>query len=221
MRRKLSYNVSTILTGFLFLFSITYTLYVIQRILPYVEGDFNLSILIITVGLALFLMGLAGFKIIMRFIKGDVGEMVIENILAKFPNDYLYLRDLVIEKKGNIDSVVIGPTGVWTIEVKNQSEKVIIHDKYLNKDLAQSYAEKMVVQKVLDQNGMPTAVTPVLVLANPKTKLNFGMVPQKGVYVIGTKWLEELLTKHSKGYLSPEHCQQIKQILTPFTSKIN
>jgi hypothetical protein len=160
------------------------------------------------------------FKILNRFIQGDLGEQSIKRILEKLPQNYYCLSDFVKEEKGNIDHIVVGESGIWTIEVKNKSGGAIIHDKYLDKDLRQAFAEAKELESILVQLGYAIPVTPVLVFANKKTRLNFGMRPINGVYVIGKSWLEELLTKHSGGhYLAPGQSYAIKEKLKLYTSR--
>lgn len=220
MRRKISYNLEIILGSFLLLMFIGFTFFLIGKVLPSLKGNSTGTFLIIIAEIVLFGIGLVVFKLCMRFIKGDDGEMDIKFILDKLQG-YYYLSDVMIGEKGNIDVVVIGQTGIWTIEVKNLSKKVINHDNYLDKEINQALAEKNSLQNFLMQNGISIPVTPVLVFTNKETKIHFGMVKQNGVYVIGKKWLEELLTKHSSGYLNAEECLVIKEKLKVYASRIN
>jgi hypothetical protein len=173
------------------------------------------TLLIFVVDLVLIGFAFFVFKLLKNFIKGDMGEESIKYILDKLQG-YYYLSDVIIgEKRGNIDTVVVGPTGVWAIEVKNYRKKEIKLDKYLLKDIEQTKRESKPLQEMLD-----IPITPVLVFAN-KAKIHFGMVPQYGVYVIGKPWLEELITKTPKVSLSPDQCFEIKEKLKPYTSKLN
>ena len=53
------------------------------------------------------------------FVLGWFGEKRIGNILSKLPDMYHVFYDVKLhERKGNIDYVVIGPPGIFTIEVK-------------------------------------------------------------------------------------------------------
>jgi hypothetical protein len=176
-----------------------------------------------TVGAALFIADLIllafanyALKKLDNFTTGDIGEREIKRVLDQLPNGYFYLSDFMNGRKTNIDSVVIGPTGVWSIEVKNYKKKEIKLDKYLLEDIEQTKLEAKPLQDLLT-----IPVTSVLVFANPKTKIHFGMVPQYGVYVIGKSWLMELITKTSKTVLNPQQCLQIKEQLKNYTSIVN
>ena len=52
------------------------------------------------------------------FRKGATGEAAVARILSDFPEDYHVINDLSTPF-GNLDHVVIGPTGVYVIETKN------------------------------------------------------------------------------------------------------
>ncbi len=52
------------------------------------------------------------------FRKGAVGEAVIGRILDDFPDEFCVIHDLTTPF-GNIDHVVIGPTGAYVIDAKN------------------------------------------------------------------------------------------------------
>lgn len=52
------------------------------------------------------------------FLKGATGEVVVAEIIAGFPDDFCVINDLATPF-GNLDHVVVGPTGVFLIETKN------------------------------------------------------------------------------------------------------
>lgn len=54
----------------------------------------------------------------LSFRKGAVGEAVVGYVLEKFPEDYRVIHDLTTPF-GNIDHVVVGPSGVYIIDTKN------------------------------------------------------------------------------------------------------
>ncbi len=53
-----------------------------------------------------------------KFRKGAVGEALIGYILEGFPDDYRVIHDLTTPF-GNVDHVVIGPSGAYIIDTKN------------------------------------------------------------------------------------------------------
>jgi hypothetical protein len=160
-------------------------------------------------------------KMYFNFVQGDAGEVGVKNVLSNL-KEFQYLKDVILPlNKGNIDIVVIGPTGVWTIEAKNPRNKVVIHDKYLDKEINQALAEKVSLENFFVEQNISTPVSAALVFASKKARLNFGMTPIKGVYIIGINWLEELLTSRSKGYLDGQNQNLIFEKLKNFSSKIN
>ncbi len=61
------------------------------------------------------------------FRKGAVGEALIAYILQGLPGDYVVINDLSTPF-GNIDSVVVGPTGVYAVDAKNWKGVVTADD---------------------------------------------------------------------------------------------
>jgi len=54
----------------------------------------------------------------LNFRKGAVGEIIIGDLLATFPDDYCVINDLTTPY-GNIDHVVVGPSGAYVIDTKH------------------------------------------------------------------------------------------------------
>lgn len=62
--------------------------------------------------------------------KGDEGEKIVASHLNTLPRDYFVYNDVQLPGKGgNIDHIVIGPTGIFVIETKNYSGTYRIKDK--------------------------------------------------------------------------------------------
>jgi hypothetical protein len=54
-----------------------------------------------------------------RFRAGIAGEQDVTRLLAKLPDDYVVVNDVVLPgQRGNIDHVVLGPCGIVVIETK-------------------------------------------------------------------------------------------------------
>lgn len=54
----------------------------------------------------------------MSWRKGAIGEALIAATLQELPDDFIVIND-VSKRFGNIDHVVIGPTGVYVVDAKN------------------------------------------------------------------------------------------------------
>jgi hypothetical protein len=62
-------------------------------------------------------------------IKGAEGEMVVSEYLNELSRKYIILNDVNLPGHyGNIDHIVLGPTGIFVIETKNFSGSYIIDD---------------------------------------------------------------------------------------------
>ncbi|NMC36279.1 NERD domain-containing protein [Candidatus Beckwithbacteria bacterium] len=82
--------------------------------------------------------------------KGAGAELIEEKILELLPQEYLIVKDFNTGH-GNIDFIVIGPNGIFAIEVKSENGLVsFVNEKLLVKNaipvknyLQQTFAEKM------------------------------------------------------------------------------
>jgi hypothetical protein len=54
----------------------------------------------------------------MKWRKGAVGEVLVAGVLATLPNEFVVIN-AVSKRFGDIDHVVVGPTGVYVIDTKN------------------------------------------------------------------------------------------------------
>ena len=73
----------------------------------------------------MWLIGIGGTRRIdevdrerMLWRKGAVGENLIAGVLEELPDEFVVIHD-VFKRFGNLDHVVIGPTGVYLLEIKN------------------------------------------------------------------------------------------------------
>lgn len=66
------------------------------------------------------------------WVKGLEGENIVLEQLNRLPKDYFVFHDITLPRGyGNIDHIVIGPTGLFVIETKNYSGKFrIIGDQW-------------------------------------------------------------------------------------------
>lgn len=157
-----------------------------------------------------------------RFLKGLEGEGNISLILKQLPAEYYRFHDVVLGNKGNIDFVIIGPTGIWSIEVKNKKGTVttdgqnLIHNGYISHTmtLKQPYAEsKSLEQLFYKKTGKIYPVIPILVFPTNQVKLRFGEKPIRGVYVVGGNWINKIITTKGKINLSSEEIYTLSDII--------
>jgi hypothetical protein len=147
-----------------------------------------------------------------KFYSGRNGEYEICDELEKFPDEYSIFQDVKLDSmNGNIDFVVIGPTGIFVIEVKSQRGKVEFKREYEQKFLRQTMNEAMNLHNHLRQNiGKDYFVNPVLVFS--RASVRFGLTPVNKVYVIGKAFLKELILTGKKR-LSQEEITNLKNQL--------
>lgn len=159
-------------------------------------------------------------------LQGLEGENDIKDEFPKLPPGYTFVRNIETENQGNFDYVILGPTGIWMVEVKSHKGYVTFNGDTLlrygqpfEKDfLKQTYRESKVLEKMIqEQLHMSIPVQPILVFSNPQAHMKLGQRTYKGVYVIQRSWLMSLITRGNGKYLTIETMKKIVEFLRPFT----
>lgn len=153
-----------------------------------------------------------------KFIKGSKGEGKAFYTLKDLPDQFTVIQNVLISDKGNIDFVVIGKHKVFTIEVKSHSGSIDFDGQNLVKDgklfekeiIKQAKAQAASLSKHIAQNVEKSVWVEPVVVFTGTTKLRFGMKKVAGVYVIGIKWLNDLLQKEDNDSVIIE--ENLKQI---------
>jgi hypothetical protein len=129
-----------------------------------------------------------------KYDRGAKAEERVEEVLSLLNDNYYVLHDIKIGR-GNIDHVVVAPSGIYTIETKSHkgkitasSEELLLNDLPLPKDfLSQAYAEAMAIKDYLKKvSGRSYFVQPILVFTNAFVEVK-GKV--RGVKILPLKWL--------------------------------
>jgi hypothetical protein len=214
---KIDYLKKNILAGFGLLAIIIYFL-------------FNTSLLtknsILGLILTMVLFVIAGLllKRNNKFISGQIGEKDIELELKSLGKDFICINSGLDTGKGNIDKIVLGPTGVWTLEVKShkgnitfKNDTLLINNIVSEKDfLKQAYAEAKTLEDLIKSKlNIQIKVQPVLVFSNKFAKVRLGIKIYKGVYIVGKSWLNKLITETHIQNLDHETILKIKQAIAP------
>jgi hypothetical protein len=111
---------------------------------------------------------------------GALGEIVVANVLAQLGPAWTVLHDVPVgfgSERRDIDHLVIGPAGVYTISTKNHSGKRIRiggstfavngqRMKHTREALRESARASEILSLV---SGRPVVVTPIIVVVNPAT----------------------------------------------------
>lgn len=156
-----------------------------------------------------------------HYFQGYEGEQEIQTILKQLPDEYIIIPDIKKTKGGNIDFVVVGPTGIFALEVKNPSHATAIgfngtaltfNGKPCKKDpLKQALRSATGLGKDLQKelNDPHIFVNAVVVFANHGF-LHFGLKKvYKNARIIGKEFLIELLTLQQGSTFSPEKTEKI------------
>lgn len=145
-----------------------------------------------------------------KFRSGILGEKFIADELRKLDNSFTVFQDVVLPgKKGNIDFVVVGPTGIFTIEVKNHRGKVgfngtelTLNNRPFERDfLFQAMREATSLHDYLIQNNVKQSfVLPIIVFSHRFASVRFGIQPVKHVRVIQYHWLIKMISSEPRSY---------------------
>ena len=85
---------------------------------------YNFLVILLFLGI---LLSFLSYNKNINWIKGAEGEMVVSEYLNELSRNYIILNDVNIPGHyGNIDHIVLGPTGIFVIETKNFSGSYII-----------------------------------------------------------------------------------------------
>lgn len=145
-----------------------------------------------------------------KFRSGIVGEKLIGDELKKLDANYTVFEDVHVPgKKENIDFVVVGPTGIHAIEVKNHhgtvgfnGDELTLNQKSFEKDfLRQAMREATSLHDHLMGSGITSAfVIPIIVFSHRFAIVRFGIQPIKNVRVIQYRWLIKMITSEPRSY---------------------
>jgi len=153
---------------------------------------------------------------------GLTGENDIADILNGLPYEFKIFRGLQFDKLGDVDFTVVGPTGIFTVDAKNfkarrvefNGEELIFDGRVRDKNvLKQATREALAIKELLTEKlKVSFFVEPVLVFSH-YVRLHFGFNKQKGVYVIGSSFLINLLKNKGSKFLSSKQIEQVVNVL--------
>lgn len=130
-----------------------------------------------------------------RFFRGWKGERHIKTILRELPDDWSVFEDVVLPgKRGDIDFVIVGPTGVYILEVKahggvigyNGYALTVNGKMFRDKDfLRQTHGQLRRLKDFLyAKTGHSVYINAAVVFANDYATTHFGYEPLGGIYVL-------------------------------------
>ena len=115
--------------------------------------------------------------------KGLEGEQGVASELSYLNDEFLLLNDVMLPGgRGNIDHILIGPTGVFVLETKNFSGKYVCYgDRWFFQGVREKYDVSSVsvqaknnadtLASLLHTSGFTVAVNPVIVFTHPSVQL--------------------------------------------------
>lgn len=179
-----------------------------------------------------FMYGLMQFLVpYQRWKSGLSGEKRVErNLSNKLSDEYSMYNDVLLkdgQRSGNIDHIVVGPTGIFVIETKN-NQGVITYDRYGWKGMGENknpifqvnknmFRVKDVLKKCDVFTEKPPYLKSVVVFSNPKVNLKIMSQPDYGCIVHQIKSFEDPsladLVKKEPERFSHEELGKIEQCL--------
>lgn len=157
-----------------------------------------------------------------KWASGHTGENEAEKFLRQLSDVYVVFRDVRLDGKGNIDFVVVGPNGVFAVEVKNHAGAIGFDGSVLTRN-GRPFPEKNLLMQAMNQSfqirdyltkrvGYQVFITPILVFTHKYAKVRFGLTPIKGVMVVRKESLQQAILG-AKGTLSPDLMPKIVEAL--------
>jgi hypothetical protein len=144
------------------------------------------------------------YSIFNAFKSGMRGEDTVWKELHKLSDQYTVFEDLHLPgRKENIDFMVVGPTGVYFIEVKNHFGNVSYNGQQLTRD--GKLFERDFLKTALNQTmnlhnylistcNIDVFINPIIVFSHPFARVHFGHDLKNCVRVVHRRWLINAIT---------------------------
>jgi len=213
---KINYSVKVLLLTLICLLVLTILLFLFKPLSKY-----SLWLYLIVITPILFIYGRVK-QIGERFLSGLEGENDVDREAKSLGDDYIYIAGGFDTGKGNIDKIIIGPKGIWTLEVKSHKgeitfdgQSLLRNNQVLEKNfLSQAYAEAKTLQDFIKSKIVTDIyVQPVIVFSSKWAKVRLGLKKYEGVYVVQKAWLKKLITETYVQNLSYDIQTKIKMLL--------
>lgn len=141
-----------------------------------------------------------------KFYRGWAGELDIKHVLQNLPDNFIVFQDVNFpEKRGNIDFVVVGPTGIFTVEAKSHMGNIGFNGYELTLNgrifpekniLKQSLSEALRLREFIKQKTDKEVFVKASLVFSKGYGMRFGLKPIDSVYVIGKDFLLSLIRSH-------------------------
>ena len=137
-----------------------------------------------------------GLQYVERYYKGAQGEILVSTLLSQLPAAYHVFNDFKALGE-HIDHVVVGPSGVFSVETKYWQSPVTIEEGHIlvggrlpsRMPVPQALKEARLVHEELQRRGCKTDVVPILAFAS--NTFTDAIVELDGVMVMNANRLLE------------------------------
>jgi Holliday junction resolvase-like predicted endonuclease len=151
------------------------------------------------------------WPVIERWDRGAAGEESVGDVLEPLERaGWRVLHDVVVASRGNIDHVVLGRGGLFTIETKSHGGRIRAA-RIERAMLSQAYAQAKLLERVTGER-----VTPLLVFS--RAYLQPAVSRQRGVTVLPARMLAGHLERQPEA-LAPERALVLHQRLGAAASR--
>ena len=149
--------------------------------------------------------------------KGKRGEEFIGSILEKLPDNYTVIHDIETPY-GNVDHIVVGPTGVFVIETKSHHGRITERNGLLlrnNKPLEKNFIKQVldntfyIKEKIKESVGIEAYVKALLVFTNAYVDIKREIA---NVKIINKSFLLKAI-KNSRTSLTDEQINSVEELL--------
>lgn len=166
---------------------------------------------------------------------GIDGENATAKILNQLPDNYMCFMNVLVTYSGKseIDTVVVGPSGVFVIEIKNIKGKILadvknkkwlqkkitgggkLYQKFFYNPIMQVRTHAYRLNGFLKENGIKTYINPIVYFANEDASVNIEHTSEIPVFSFsknGDIFLKEYIL-NNKQRLSGEKIKAICRLL--------
>jgi hypothetical protein len=159
-----------------------------------------------------------GLNKIKSYFLGAVGEARVAAELRKLPDSCHVMHDFQIGYVSFVDHVVIGPTGIFSIETKDWYGEIGVREDQITRNgdippfrspIKQSRDQAHKVEKVLRKKGWSGSVTPVVCFASNTFK--DGKAEVGKVKIVNSNGIVELITSMENS-ISPEGIERVVKL---------
>jgi len=202
--------------------------------------NFETKVVLLILLLSLLSYKLNRYNIIQS---GRVGEKKARKVLESLNSDYTVLSNVRItfnNKSNEVDNIVVGPTGIFIIEVKNHNGTIVGNEKdyeFVQHKVGRkggNYSKKMyspikqvnkqvyILSQILKYNGIKHWIEGIVLFTNPEVNLRINSNKTKVIKLNNEKKINLLKIIESftaKRQLGKKDCESIVEIIKKYSKR--